>query len=45
MKPDDIEEVKDADTKIKHVQKAYASGEDARDDDAIENNPGAFAAE
>ena len=45
MKTDDVEEVKDETTKIKCVQKAKAKGDDARDDDAIENNPGAFAAE
>ena len=41
----DVEEVKDSDTKIKCVQKAGTAGDDARDDDRIENNPGAFAAE
>ena len=48
MKPDDVEEVKDSSTKIKCVQKANAAGtkgDDSRDDDTIENNPGAFAAE
>ena len=45
MKTDDVEEVKDETTKIKCVQKAKAKGDDARDDDAIVNNPGAFAAE
>ena len=40
-----VEEVKDAQTGIKCVQKAQATGEEARDDDTIENDPGAFAAE
>ena len=40
-----VEEVKDNATGIKCVQKGKASGEDARDDDTIENDPGAFAAE
>ena len=45
MRPGDVEEVKDESTGIKCVQIAKTSGEEARDDDAIENNPGAFAAE
>ena len=40
-----VEEVKDSSTGAKCVQTAKASGEDARDEDTIENNPGAFAAE
>lgn len=40
-----VEEVKDQKTGIKCVQTAAESGDNARDDDAIENNPGAFAAE
>ena len=40
-----VEEVKDANTGAKCVQTAKTSGDDARDDDTIENNPGAFAAE
>ena len=40
-----VEEVKDANTGTKCVQTAKTSGDDARDDDTIENNPGAFAAE
>ena len=45
MNPEGIEEVKDAKTGAKCVQLGKDSGEDARDDDAVENNPGAFAAE
>lgn len=40
-----VEEVKDSSTKRKCVQTVDGSKEDARDDDTIENNPGAFAAE
>ena len=40
-----VEEVKDSSTKRKWVQTVDGSKEDARDDDTIENNPGAFAAE
>lgn len=45
MKPDDVEEVKDKTTKTKCVQTAQSSGQEARDDDQVENDPGAFAAE
>ena len=40
-----VEEVKDQKTGIKCVQQAKTMGDEARDDDTIENNPGAFAAE
>ena len=40
-----VEEVKDTSTGTKCVQTALGTGEDARDEDTIENNPGAFAAE
>ena len=40
-----VEEVKDEKTGIKCVQNAKTSGDDARDNDTIENDPGAFAAE
>ena len=42
---EEIKEVKDTATGVKCVQSGKAQGEDARDDDKIENNPGAFAAE
>ena len=45
MKPDGVEEVKDAGTGLKCVQIGKDGGDDARDEDTIENNPGAFAAE
>ena len=45
MRPDNVEEVKDETTKVKCVQQGKSSGEEARDDDQIENDPGAFAAE
>jgi len=40
-----VEEVKDQRTGKKCVQTAVETGDEARDDDAVENNPGAFAAE
>jgi len=45
MKPDGIEETKDSTTKSKCVAQGAVKGEHARDEDTIENNPGAFAAE
>ena len=45
MKPEGVEEVKDSVTGVKCVQTGKAEGDEARDDDTIENDPGAFAAE
>ena len=42
---EEVKEVKDSATGAKCVQIGKDKGEDARDDDTIENNPGAFAAE
>ena len=40
-----IAQVTDSVTGVKCVQAAKTTGDDARDDDTVENNPGAFAAE
>lgn len=45
MEAQGIEEVKDEATGTKCVQKGHEKGDNARDDDTIENDPGAFAAE
>ena len=45
MKPDGMEEVKDKSTGAKCVQVGKSEGDQARDEDLIENDPGAFAAE
>ena len=45
MKPEGIEESKDQNTKVKCVATGTSKGDQARDEDTIENNPGAFAAE